>query len=152
MFTIKQNRCSRSSGIGVHVGPEYAPATGEVVISRFPKNPDILYLKRVVALPGDTIAIDATGILLNGQRYPLIFKESKEFTLAKEPISFDVYTIQIEDVSWDVIVDPAKGFPVQSPIEVSQDMVYLLGDNLSYSSDSRDFGPIAYQLLLGSIF
>ena len=24
MFTIKQNRCSRSSGIGVHVGPEYA--------------------------------------------------------------------------------------------------------------------------------
>src|SRR5262245_17388025 len=50
-------------GVDVH---ERAPARGRVIVFRAPERPDREYVKRIIGLPGDTIAANGDEIVLNG--------------------------------------------------------------------------------------
>jgi signal peptidase I len=104
---------------------------GDVVIAKFAYNADVRYIKRVVALPGDTIAVNTTGITLNG-----------EF-LAFEPTGESmIYRVTLGEHEYRVMIDPDKDFLEQPKVTVPANQVFMLGDNLTKSSDSRDLGFI----------
>ncbi len=93
---------------------------GDVVVFQYPRDHTKSYIKRVIALPGDRLAIDHGRVILNGK--PLV-----------EPYVPARFT---DDRSQPQMVIPDDEF-------------FVMGDHRSISSDSRDFGPVERDLIYG---
>jgi signal peptidase I len=93
---------------------------GDVVVFRYPRDPEKSYIKRVIALPGDRLRIEHGRVILNGR--PL-----------REPYVPAEYR---DNRSMAEIVVPTDAF-------------FMMGDHRSISSDSRDFGPVDRDLIYG---
>jgi signal peptidase I len=95
-----------------------APKRGDVVIFKSPRNKDIDYIKRVIALPGETIALRNSSYYING-------------TKLEEPY-----------IGPTVVTTAGTFLRENEPITVPDGMYFVSGDNRQHSSDSREFGPI----------
>ncbi len=93
---------------------------GDVVVFRYPRDPEKSYIKRVIALPGDTLRVDRGRVYVNGN-------------LLHEPYVPPEYR---DDRSLAEMVIPADSY-------------FMMGDHRSISSDSRDFGPVDRSLIYG---
>jgi len=112
------------------------PESGEVVIFRNPEDRNIFFVKRVVALAGDRVAIKDGMLLINGKAVATELQGSPErFSETLNERSYTVMTSsKIKDFE-EIIVPPHHCF--------------VLGDNRANSYDSRYFGPVAYASLTG---
>lgn len=97
------------------------PQRGEVVVFHYPNNPAQDYIKRVVGLPGETVEIRDTLVYVNG--VPL------EEPYINEPCQPG----SCRDNLW----------------ELGADEYFMLGDNRNHSSDSRSFGAVKRQYIVG---
>lgn len=95
---------------------------GDLVIFRAPKDANKDLIKRVVALPGDTVEILDNELFVNGE---LVFEE---------------YILQ-DAYSRD-----------EDRLTVPPDQIYVLGDNRPQSQDSRQFGPVPLRSVRGEVF
>ena len=95
-----------------------APERGQVVVFRYPKNPQEYFIKRVIALPGESIQIRDGEVNIFNEENPEGWK------LPEEYISEDVRTF-------------SNGNEL---ITVKPDEYFVLGDNRAFSKDSRSFG------------
>ena len=103
------------------------PQRGDVIVLKSPKNPDIDYIKRIIGLPGDKILVESTNVYINGQ----IIKESY---------------ISAPTNLWET------GFLKEGvPFVVPRGYVFVMGDNRPRSSDSREFGPIPIESVIGVV-
>jgi signal peptidase I len=93
---------------------------GDVVVFRYPLDPEKSYIKRVIALPGDRLRIDHGTVWLNGQPQ-------------SEPFVPEEYR---DSVSYPETVIPADNY-------------FMMGDHRCISSDSRAFGPVERKLIYG---
>jgi signal peptidase I len=93
---------------------------GDVVVFQYPHDISKSYIKRVIAMPGDSIRIDHGRVYVN------------EVAL-KEPYVPAKYTDERSQP--EMVIGPGKYF--------------MMGDHRSISSDSRDFGPVARDLVYG---
>ncbi|HLC94270.1 MAG TPA: signal peptidase I [Patescibacteria group bacterium] len=105
-----------------------APQRGDVIVFKSPKNPDIDYIKRIIAAPGDKILIKDFEVYVNG-------------TLLEE----------------QYIASKTSLFPggfVQEGVEVvvPENYLFAMGDNRPRSSDSREFGFIPMKDVIGKVF
>jgi len=93
---------------------------GDVVVFHYPRDPEKSYIKRVIALPGDTIRISQGRVFINGF-----------------PIEEPYVPLRYEDTRSmaEMTVPPGEFF--------------VMGDHRSISSDSRDFGPVDRDLIYG---
>ncbi|HTW61210.1 MAG TPA: signal peptidase I [Terracidiphilus sp.] len=93
---------------------------GDVVVFRYPRDPEKSYIKRVIALPGDHIRIDRGTVWLNGR-----------------PLREDYVPARYRDT---------RSMP---EMVVPDDCYFMMGDHRSISSDSREFGPVNRDLIYG---
>jgi signal peptidase I len=93
---------------------------GDVVVFHYPRNPQVSYIKRIVALPGDSFRIDRGQVFVNNRS-------------VSEPYVPEEYR---DTRSYETIVVP-------------QGEYFVLGDHRSIASDSRDFGPVKRSLIYG---
>ncbi len=93
---------------------------GDVVVFRYPRDETKSYIKRVIALPGDTLRIDHGTVLVNGQRLSESYVPSR-FTDERS----------------------------QPELRVPANEYFVMGDHRVISSDSRDFGPVDRSLIYG---
>jgi len=93
---------------------------GDVVVFRYPRDPEKSYIKRVIALPGDTLRIDHGHVYVNGN-------------LLHEPYVPPEY----------------RDNRSQAEMAIPADHYFMMGDHRSISSDSRDFGPVDRSLIYG---
>lgn len=104
------------------------PERGQVIIFKAPKNPDIDYIKRIIGLPGETVKVHEGFIYINGNKLP-------------EPYLRDQTTIL------------GNGFLSEDQeITVPEEEFFVMGDNRPHSSDSREFGPIPKNSIIGKAF
>lgn len=107
---------------------------GDVVVfhapeaSGCPKGTGCDFIKRVLGLPGDTIAVHDNAIWINGQALPEPYIPEENYTKAGE------YT--------------ADGREIQ----LREDEYMVIGDNRPYSSDSRVWGPVSKSAIVGRAF
>ena len=93
---------------------------GDVVVFRYPRDPEKSYIKRVIAVPGDRLRIDHGDVWLDGKR-------------------------QIEAYVPDEFRDRRS----MTEMVVPEGTYFMMGDHRSISSDSREFGPVERSLIYG---
>jgi signal peptidase I len=111
--------------------PVKEPQRGDIVVFKFPGDPKIDYIKRVVGIPGDVIESRDKQVYVNGQR------EENPYAVHK-----DAYTIRQK-------YPPRDNF---GPITVPPDNLFVMGDNRDNSNDSRFWGFVNYDKLRGKAF
>jgi signal peptidase I len=120
----------------VHIPQVRRTHIGDVVLVRPPTSAllcmgkgDLLFIKRCIATGGDTVEFCPGGVTVNGR--PLIFPET---ALARS--------------------DPGSAFPERDArrIVVPQGEVFLVGDNASESFDSRAWGSVPEEQVVGNAF
>lgn len=104
------------------------PKRGEVVIFKAPRNPELDYIKRIIGLPQEKIKIENGKVFINGQ-------ELKEEYLPK-----------------NVVVSGGLFLPKGKEVKIPENTYFVLGDNRSHSSDSREWGPIQKNEIIGRAF
>jgi signal peptidase I len=113
------------------------PRIGEIVVFRYPPNPDVTYLKRVVATGGMTIEMRHGVIYLEGQRLA-------EPYLPAQPIAEmirDGQRIPLREA--DIYYD-------MPPTRVPERHFFMLGDNRGNSQDSRHWGFVPREMVVAS--
>jgi signal peptidase I len=99
------------------------PERGDIVVFHYPGNPDEDYIKRVIGLPGQMVEIRETQVYVDGQ-------------LLSEPYINEQCTEgRCPDESW----------------ELGPDEYFVMGDNRNRSSDSRSFGPVLREYIVGEV-
>ena len=114
--------------------PSRRPRRGDVVVFRFPEDPRRRLLKRIVGLPGETVAIRDRLVFVDGR--PL-----------DEP-----YAFHADDRVWpdDPSISEEHRRRDQLPaFAVPPGAYFVLGDNRDDSSDSRSWGPVPAGDLVG---
>lgn len=101
------------------------PARGDVIVFRYPFDPSIFYIKRIIGLPGDTVSIDHGTVSITTA-------EGDRFSLT-EP-----YIVN-EDATYS------------RSVTLTDDDYYVMGDNRPNSSDSRIWGPLPKKDIIGRV-
>ena len=125
--------------------PEY----GDVIVFQYPENKSINYIKRVVALPGDKIEYRNKTIFVNDRIYKLnqltqnsqdLYDDIKEFIMLENNGSREYMILNTNHRSNDFVYN------------VPSDSYFVLGDNRDNSNDSRYWGSVPKDNLVGEAF
>ena len=111
------------------------PARGDVVVLRSPEDPDVVLLKRVVAVPGDVVAVRAGRIYLDGDPAPI----SGEGDTLLETLGGREHRVRLQ----------RGGGPDFGPVTLPARRFLVVGDNRGDSLDGRSFGLVERDAFLG---
>lgn len=119
------------------------PARGDVVVFEYPEpNPNaerVDYIKRVIALPGDSLAFDNGVPIINGWRVPSckLGRASAILGYDSESGDYEIVVEFLEGKAYLVSFEQSRNDGHQGPYEVAPDEFWVVGDNRHNSSDSR---------------
>lgn len=125
------------------------PKRGDVVVFRFPENRDVFFIKRLIGLPGDKINVQAGQISINGQPWIL---DPQPMDQHIEEDLYSYYTEKTNDQSAHTIrLFRAEDHlaPEEKMIVVPPHSYFVMGDNRDQSHDSRFWGFVPEDLLVG---
>lgn len=129
-----------------------APERGDVVVFRFPRDPGTDYIKRVVGLPGDHIVYKHKTLYINGEKVPQIPAGSYIGTGSGISMSgADIREEQLGDVKHQILVMPRLG-GMNTDVVVPAGHYFVMGDNRDNSNDSRYWGFVPDENLVGKAF
>jgi signal peptidase I len=107
------------------------PRRGDIVVFKFPIEPEKDFIKRVVGVTGDVIESRNKTIYVNGQ--PIV----EEYAIKKDPHIFPA---------------GAQARDNFGPITVPEDSLFVMGDNRDQSFDSRFWGFVDLKMVSGKAF
>lgn len=147
------------------------PKRGDVFVFHYPPEPSIDYIKRVVGLPGDTIAYQDKQLVINGKTLDRQFKTDYQYVLnfkdgigaeRENNMTAQQLNEQLGDVNHDILVhDIVNQYPLDSvgdklqngeTITVPANHYFAMGDNRDNSADSRVWGFVPEHNLVGKAF
>lgn len=103
------------------------PKRGDVITFRYPEDPSVFFIKRIVGLPGETVVVDD-----------------------------EIVTVTIPGVETIQLVEPYAKFdgPLfgRQSLTLEDDEYYVLGDNRPRSADSRVWGALPKENIMGRAF
>ncbi len=102
------------------------PVRGDVVIFKYPNDPSKYFIKRIIGLPGETVSISGNSVQIKNETSP------DGITLDETYLSH--LTLSRTDVT------------------LADDEYFVMGDNRTASSDSRIWGPLPRDLIIGRAF
>ena len=126
------------------------PARGDVAVFRFPGDPRLDYIKRVVGLPGDTIAYHNKMLFVNGKE--IILSDGRPY---EDPRSDDVIpgvirlNEDLEGVNHDILVSNSRSLSGEGEWIVPDGHYFMVGDNRDRSNDSRFWRFVPEENLVG---
>ena len=119
------------------------PQRGEVVVFKYPINPSQRYIKRIIGLPGETIEIEDGKVIIFSQAPSQIGDEDKS---SSSPFA-GARVLDESDYLSPFILTPGD-----IRITLAGDEYFVLGDNRVSSSDSRRWGPLPREYIVGRVF
>ncbi|EGV52436.1 signal peptidase I [endosymbiont of Riftia pachyptila (vent Ph05)] len=136
------------------------PQRGDVAVFRYPKQPWIDYIKRIVAVPGDTIHYRGKVLYINGK--PMQQTPVGIYNGTGGGARISGYLRAVEDlngVEHEILMHPmapdlAMGCNVLSrgPFTIPEGHYFVMGDNRDNSNDSRCWGLVPEENLIGEAF
>jgi len=103
------------------------PNAGDVIVFRYPRNPSTFFIKRIIGTPGDTIQIDGNTITITNSEHPngYILNEPYIASMAANTFLHE---------------------------ELGEREYFVMGDNRDRSSDSRTWGILQRENIIGRAF
>lgn len=126
-----------------------SPERGDIVVFRYPQDPNLDYIKRVIGLPGDHISYFNKVLYVNGKPVSRRFVDQYKGpgqTFANE------YIEDLSDAEHSILLLPARQNSLQGEYVVPDGMFFVMGDNRDNSNDSRVWGPVPETNLVGKAF
>lgn len=105
----------------------HAPERGDVVIFRYPKDPSKYFIKRIIGVPGDTITIEDSNVTIVNEENPDGFVLNEPYIKSMRP-----------------------GVTITE--ELGDREYFVMGDNRDESSDSRVWGVLQEERIIGKAF
>lgn len=147
------------------------PERGDVVVFRFPQDPTVDYIKRIVALPGDTVTYNNKHLIINGE----VVATTKEgqFSYVESGLNYvtaDLFKEKLGDHVHSIILQSdtptydrfqVADFPHRDQCTfqenlftctVPQGYYFAMGDNRDRSNDSRYWGFVPDKNIVGKAF
>lgn len=121
------------------------PKRGDIMVFRYPGNPKVNYIKRVIGLPGDRISYKDKTLFINGAKANQVLVGEKWF-----PHS-ELRTEQLGDVSHSIYLDVGTP-PTDVDVVVPANKYFMMGDNRDNSNDSRFWGFVPEANIVGKAF
>ncbi len=122
------------------------PQRGEIAVFKYPKQPDVYFIKRVIGIPGDEILIKLGLITINGHNWvrnpisaPIVSDE--DFDYFEESSGSEKHIVRYQKN----FLDSDEEFK----IKLSDNEYFMMGDNRDESMDSRYWGTVTEGLLVG---
>lgn len=125
-----------------------SPQRGEVAVFRFPGDPSEDYIKRIIGLPGDRIAYIDKTLIINGT--PIMRDARGDFSDARID-GLEVYDESIGGHRFSTLIDPGRP-GVEGEAVVPAGHYFVMGDNRDHSNDSRYWGFVPDDNLVGRAF
>ncbi len=118
----------------------------EIVVFKYPMNKHRIFVKRIVALPGDTVEIRHKELFINGikQNEPYVIHRDKE-EFPPLVVAGDFQELW-EKRKFSEEENVRDNF---GPVVVPAGNVFVMGDNRDYSYDSRFWGPLPTKNIIG---
>lgn len=107
----------------------HAPARGDIVVFRYPNDPSQYFIKRVVGMPGDRVKIADNAVWIYGTDHP--------------------EGLRLDESSYLASTVPTFG---DRDVTLAPDEYFLMGDNRTASLDSRSFGPVQRDFIVGRVW
>ncbi len=128
------------------------PERGDIVVFRFPKQPEIDYIKRVIGLPGDRVAYYKKTVYINGQSIKQVSLGSYiGVGLGQNMTGSGHFIEEFENSEHEILID-SRGRVVDGVFEVPEGHYFVMGDNRDNSNDSRYWGTVPEENLVGKAF
>lgn len=129
------------------------PKRGEIIVFKYPENESKNFIKRIVGLPGDKIEIKKGILFINDQPVPIIAEgplEEKEQGAGSPYYEKPrLFKEQLGSVKHDIIyLRDQSGYDF-GPKLVPAESVFVMGDNRDNSQDSRVWGFVKFEKILG---
>jgi len=128
------------------------PQRGDIALFRYPKNPGVVYVKRVIGLPGDHVVYKDKILNINGKQ------------MQQEPLGMDLDTegkfstpVQVRmehlgKVDHKIYIRPGRKEWEKIDVVVPQGSYFMMGDNRDSSEDGRAWGFVPEENLIGKAF
>lgn len=128
-----------ANGLGPATGvfPIREIRRGDIIVFRYPLQPDTDFVKRVIGMPGDELEIHDKKVFVNGK--PL----DEPYVIHEDP---QVYPDQ------PALPEPYRSRDQFRPYKVGPDSFFAMGDNRDKSSDSRYWGTVPRSMIKGRAF
>lgn len=104
------------------------PERQDVVVFRYPEEPDKFFIKRIIGLPGETVTVTPTSVNIANEEHP------EGFTLDEPYLRTNSRNAETTSLT------------------LGEDEYFVLGDNRDSSSDSRIWGALPDQFLIGRAY
>jgi signal peptidase I len=105
------------------------PRRGQVIVFRYPRNPQEYFIKRIIGLPGERVQIKEGGVVIYNEQYP----EGK--ILQESYLADNLITASQDELA----------------LSLGEDEYFVLGDNRNASKDSRSFGAVDRSFITGKV-
>lgn len=104
-----------------------SPKKGDIIVLKNPRDESQDFIKRIIALPGDTIKIENNRVFVNGGTQPETYLPPNTPTRS-------------------------GNFLREATVSMDPNQYFVIGDNRNHSSDSREWGPITKDEIVGKAF
>ena len=128
------------------------PQRGDIVVFRFPEDPSIPFIKRVVGLPGDRVGYHNKQLYVNGKpvpRQPAGFYTGSGSGAGHTGVP--VFREAMGDVEFEILIRQGQPSPGWEWV-VPASSYFVMGDNRDNSRDSRFWGYVPDENLIGKAF
>lgn len=125
------------------------PERGDVVVFRYPRDPSLDYIKRIVGLPGDHVAYYNKVLYVNGKPIKRDFVGQYE---GPGQSHANNYVEDLQGVKHSILLQPGRPSSLEGEYIVPEGMFFVMGDNRDNSNDSRVWGPVPERNLVGEAF
>ncbi|MBI4484256.1 MAG: signal peptidase I [Acidobacteria bacterium] len=111
-----------------YIFPAHRIQRGDILVFRYPRDPEVLYVKRAIGLPGETLQVIDKDVYINGKKLDEPYKHHQDHS---------------------VYGGGAYGRDNFGPITLPDDAYFMMGDNRDNSADSRYWGYLDRNFILG---
>ncbi|HSH84673.1 MAG TPA: signal peptidase I [Guyparkeria sp.] len=136
--------------LNTKIVPIGEPQRGDVAVFRYPRQPEIDYIKRIIGLPGDTVRVDDQRLWVNGEEVSLetVGRFQGDLNQLHAGLALGLETLPGGNGPHYLLMDTQRRMGTGQWL-VPEGHYFAMGDNRNYSNDSRFWGFVPESNLVG---